>query len=278
MSEDIDLTAYFERIGFSGSIAPTLETLTTLVGLHTAAIPFENLSPLMGEPVRLGRRDLQQKLVYEKRGGYCLEQNLLFHWALETLGYEGIDVLSARVLQGSDNPEDPRTHILLSVPLGANVYIADVGFGGSTPTAPLRLRPEVEQETPHEVYRMVGDDTAWQPESRIRDEWRPLYTFDMTPRGPEDFQAINDLVSGGGRFRDNLIAARAAKGRRYALSNLTFHKHTTGGDTETTILKSVEEIRDVLSGPLGIALPPAERLDQALERIVARELPLLGAA
>jgi len=32
MSEDVRLTAYFERIGFAGSIAPTLATLRPLPG------------------------------------------------------------------------------------------------------------------------------------------------------------------------------------------------------------------------------------------------------
>lgn len=278
MSDDIDLTGYFERIGFSGSIAPTLETLDTLVELHAAAIPFENLSALMGEPVRLERLNLQQKLIYERRGGYCLEQNLLFHWALETLGYENIDVVSSRVLLGGDNPDDPHTHVSLAVPIGANTYLVDVGFGGHSPTAPIRLRPDTEQPTLHETYRLVGGDPHWRLESKINDEWLGLYTFDLTPRGPDDFQAINDRVSRAGRFRDNLTVGRAVKGKRHGLFNLTYRTHTPTGETETTVLKSVAELRDALSGPFGIALPAAEKLDPVLEALVERELPLLGAA
>jgi N-hydroxyarylamine O-acetyltransferase len=278
MSDDIDLTGYFERIGFSGSIAPTLETLSTLVELHAAAIPFENLSPLLGEPVRLERLNLQQKLVFDKRGGYCLEQNLLFHWALETLGYENVDVLSARVIAGADNPDDPHTHILLSVPLGANTYIADVGFGGNSPTAPIRLRADTEQETPHGLYRVTGGDPEWRLEVKVGEEWRGLYVFETTARGPDDLQAINDRVSGGGRFTENVYTARALKGKRLHLSNLTLRTHVVGGETETTTLSTAAEIRDTLSGLFGIALPPAEKLDPALTTLVERELPLLGAA
>jgi N-hydroxyarylamine O-acetyltransferase len=49
----VNIDAYFERIAFSGSIAPTLETLQQLHALHPAAIPFENLDPLLGVPVLL---------------------------------------------------------------------------------------------------------------------------------------------------------------------------------------------------------------------------------
>jgi N-hydroxyarylamine O-acetyltransferase len=278
MSDDIDLTGYFERIGFSGSIAPTLETLTTLVELHTAAIPFENISPLTGEPVRLERLNLQQKLIFDRRGGYCLEQNLLFQWALETLGYENIDILSARMVLGGDNPDDPHTHVMLAVPLGANIYLADVGFGGRMPTAPLRLRADAEQETPHETYRLTGGDPEWRLEQKINGEWLGLYVFDLTPRGADDFQTINDRVSSAGLFRDSLTVGRAMKGKRHGLLNLTYRTHLPAGETEATHLKSVAEIRDVLAGPFGISLPPADKLDPVLHMLVERELPLLGAA
>ena len=69
MSDDANIDAYFERIGFSGSIAPTLQTLEQLHQLHPAAIPFENLDSLTDVPVRLELRNLEQKLLFERRGG-----------------------------------------------------------------------------------------------------------------------------------------------------------------------------------------------------------------
>lgn len=233
----------------------------------------------MGEAVRLERRNLQQKLIYERRGGFCLEQNLLFHWALETLGYEGVDVLAARVFGSTEADATlPETHVLLAVPVGANTYIADVGFGGNTPTVPLRLRADAEQETPHETYRLTGGEPDWVLEVKVRDDWQKLYAFGTTPRGPDDFTAINDRVSSAGNFRDNLLAARAVKGKRHGLRNLTMRTHVMGGESETTILRSVAELKEALAGTFGIALPPAEKLDPVLQAIVERELPLVGTA
>ena len=54
----------------------------------TRSIPFENLDVLLGRPISLEPEALFQKLVVERRGGYCFEQNLLFKAALEALGYE----------------------------------------------------------------------------------------------------------------------------------------------------------------------------------------------
>ena len=86
---DVHIDAYFERIGFAGSIAPTLETLAQLHALHPAAIPFENLNPLMDMPVRLELRNLEQKLLFDRRGGMCIEHNLLFKALLESLERAG---------------------------------------------------------------------------------------------------------------------------------------------------------------------------------------------
>ncbi len=77
MGNGLNLNAYLERIGFAGSIAPSFETLGRLHALHPAAIAFENLDPLMGVPVRLDLASLQDKLVANRRGGFCLEHNYL---------------------------------------------------------------------------------------------------------------------------------------------------------------------------------------------------------
>src|SRR5690606_13630560 len=178
MSSDASIDAYFQRINFAGSIAPTLSTLEQLHVLHTAAIPFENLTPLMRLPVRLELRNLEQKLLFEKRGGYCIEHNLLFKAMLEDLGFP-VQAHGARVLWG--HPEDserPVSHLVLTVDVGGVTYLADTGFGGLTLTAPLRLRAEREQETPHETFRLLGGEPEWRVEAKLGEEWRALYTFE----------------------------------------------------------------------------------------------------
>lgn len=277
VSEEANIDAYFERIGFAGSIAPTLQTLEMLHMLHPAAIAFENLDPLLQVPVRLELSNLQQKLLFERRGGYCVEHNLLFKAVLETLGF-AVRGLAARVLwgqpEGTDEAGRPLSHMALAVDIGGATYLADVGFGGLTLTAPLRLRPDVEQQTPHEVFRLVGGEPSWRLEARIGNEpdaaWRVLYAFDLGEKSFEDYQAINEITSSDQLFRDNLFAARSERGRRFALNNAVLHTHVSGGESERRILTGVPEIRDVLTGVFGITLPQGERLDPALERVLAR--------
>src|SRR5688572_2496150 len=170
----LDVDSYFERIGYSGPRAATLETLRALQLLHPLAIPFENLDTLLRKPVRLDLPSLERKLVQSRRGGYCFEQNILFKHALVALGFD-TTALAARVVW--DRPAGEvraRTHMVLLVKLGDRRYVCDVGFGGLTPTAPIELEPEIEQQTPHETFRIVGTPGEFAVEARARGEWKRL--------------------------------------------------------------------------------------------------------
>ena len=163
MSSEANLEAYLKRINYAGSIAPTLQTLEMVHRLHPAAIPFENLNPLMELPVRLQLSDIEQKLIVERRGGYCFEQNLLFKAVLEAMDYAVTGRLAAGVLWGHEDGYVPPmlNHMALLVDVGGIPYLADVGFGGQVATAPLRLRADVEQTTPNERYRLSGGHPKW---------------------------------------------------------------------------------------------------------------------
>src|SRR3546814_16773672 len=88
MHGSIDVNAYLRRIGWHGATTADLTTLRALAIAHIAAIPFENLDPLLGMPVSLELPALEQKLVHAGRGGYCFEQNLLFAAALRPPGVD----------------------------------------------------------------------------------------------------------------------------------------------------------------------------------------------
>jgi N-hydroxyarylamine O-acetyltransferase len=66
---DIDVDAYFARIGYGGPRTPTLETLAGIHFRHPQAIPFENLDPLLQRPIGLTGPALESKLVRSGRGG-----------------------------------------------------------------------------------------------------------------------------------------------------------------------------------------------------------------
>lgn len=265
---DVNLNAYFERLGFSGSIAPNLTTLETLHALHPAAIPFENLSPLMDQPVLLDQQSLEQKLLHDKRGGYCFEHNLLFKRVLAELDFT-VRSYAARSLWGhAADAIRPVNHMMLVVEIGGMSYLCDVGFGATTPTAPLKLRADIEQTTPHETFRLSAIGEAFRLDVLIGEEWRPMYQFDLVEHTEEDYAALSDIIAADHRARNLLVAARAEKGVRHNLSLNRLTTYTVGAERERREFSSVAEMRDVLANVFGINLPPAELLDPALERVL----------
>ena len=72
---------------------------------------------MLGRTPKLDLGALQRKMILGGRGGYCLEQNMLFREGLRSLGYQ-ITSLQGRVVRGMaiDAPR-PAIHMLLQVDL-----------------------------------------------------------------------------------------------------------------------------------------------------------------
>ena len=271
----VDLDAYFERIGFVGPAWPTLDVLVELQFRHVAAIPFENLSPLLGEPVPLDAASLQDKLVARRRGGWCFEHNLLFTHVLRSVGFE-VAALAARVRWNVPHGvATPRSHCLMCVRINGIPYISDVGFGGLTLTAPLRLETGLVQETPHEAHRLVGEGQGYALEAQVAGEWQRLYVFDLNEQVQADYEVSSWYLANHpeSQFVKGLICARADVDRRHALRNTRYAVHHPGGRTERRFIGDVAEMKRVLVDELRIPLPEPARIDPVLQRVIDANRP-----
>ena len=270
MADGIDLDAYFARIGFGGDAKPTLETLGRIHALHAEAIPFENLSAFIGEDIPLDAASLQKKLVQSGRGGWCFEQNLLLSHVLRALGFE-LATLAARVRWNAPaGALRPRSHMLLRVKVEGRDYIADVGFGGLVLTAPLRLETGIEQETPHERFRL--SETAagtYLLEAQLADAWQPLYAFDLVEHIQPDYEVSNWYLAHHpqSQFLTGVLAARSEPGARHALRSGRYALHRRQG-TESRPIETVDDYKAILSGPFRIRLPQGTELDRKLSKLV----------
>ncbi|BAS56936.1 arylamine N-acetyltransferase [Leptolyngbya boryana NIES-2135] len=270
LSETINLDAYFQRIGYGGSASPTLETLQAIHLHHATTIAFENLTPLLKQPVLLDLKSLEKKLIHDRRGGYCFEQNLLLRSVLIALGFQ-VKNLAARVLWNL--PEGtimPRSHMLLHVEIDGKPYLADVGFGGITQTAPLSLTPDIEQKTPHEPFRVIATEQTYILQAKLNGEWKPLYRFDLQEQYLSDYEVSNWYVSThpNSRFVTGLMAARPDTDCRYSLLNNQLTTHYLNGQTERRILKDVTEFHHVLEDLFRLQLPMTSDLDRVLQQLM----------
>ena len=266
----LDLDAYLRRIGYSGPRTPTLATVRALQARHTRAIPFENIDTLVGRPVELDLPALERKLVTSARGGYCFEQNTLFAHVLAALGLEAT-ALSARVVWERPAGEvRPRTHMVLLLDLPEGRYLCDVGFGGLTPTGPLELTPDVEQTTPHEVFRVLSAGGEFAVEARVRGAWKRLYRFDLQAQQPCDIELLNFFVMRHAEspMIGRLLAARAEPGRRFGLHNASLAIHHLNAPSDHRDIRSVGELRTVLRDCFAIHAPEGAEVDAALGRLL----------
>lgn len=271
LTDSINLDAYFQRIGYQGERTPTLQTLEAIHNGHTQAIAFENLSPLLGQPVLLDLISLQEKLVDAGRGGYCFEQNSLFRAVLITLGFQ-VSSLAARVLWGvPEGVITPRSHMVLIVHIDNEPYIADVGFGGLTLTTPIRLRPEIQQSTSHELFRLIKAKDSYIMQAHFAQEWQSLYRFDLQPQYSPDYEVSNWYVSTHPKslFVNSLIAARPDADCRYGLRDNRFSIHpVNSGKTEHHILTTAKELCTVLTNEFRLKLPENIDVEGILQRFV----------
>jgi N-hydroxyarylamine O-acetyltransferase len=272
---EIDLPAYFARIGHRGDAAPTLANVQSIHARHVDAIPFENLAAFLGEPVPLDLASLQAKLLTPGRGGWCFEHNLYLSAVLEAMGYE-VRRLAARVRWNV--PADvvtPRSHMLMRVRVAGEDYIADTGFGGLTLSAPLRLVPDLEQATPHEPHRLRAHGEGYALQANIAGEWATLYVFDLHEQQQADYEVSNWYLANNPRsqFVNGIIAARAAPGVRHALRNTRYAVHHGDGRTERRYLGDAAAFRSVLREAFRIDVPDTARFDEKIARTIAANPP-----
>ncbi len=256
------LERYFTRIAWTGPRDATAATLAGLIRHHTRAIPFENLDILLGKGIRIDLDSIQAKLVEQRRGGYCFEQNALFAAVLGELGFR-VTTLAARVRLGV--PPDvatPRSHMLLRVDLDSGPMLADVGFG-FTPTSPLVMQPGLEQPLELDTYRLLEDAGLWTLQLRQADGWGDAYRFNLEPWLPIDYEVANHFTSTHPRshFTQGPILVRSDGLERvrhiYRARELTTRR--PGAEPDKRTIDDLDELLAILSRDFHIDLPPGTR-------------------
>ncbi|KAF1944801.1 arylamine N-acetyltransferase 1 [Clathrospora elynae] len=213
------ITQYFERLKLpteqrrcdvAGLIPEDAHAYLRLLQKHQLAeIPFENLSLHYSahRSVSVHPQELFRKIIEDDngRGGYCMENNLLFGTLLLSLGftlYSG----GARVFDGGS--WTGWSHMVNMVTIGDTKYHVDVGFGADGPVVPMPLERSgtVQQHIAPGSARLqwrniLGNrdpnQRLWVYEHRRSNEsdWEIKYSYTELEFQPQDYNIMNYFMS-----------------------------------------------------------------------------------
>lgn len=269
MMNEERLNLYFKRINWMPTnTEPTLSNLQTLQSHHTSTFPFENLNALLDIPILLDIDTLFHKMIIDKRGGYCYEQNVLFLKVLQSMNFKARG-LTGRVLLSGD-PYPRRTHMLILVEIDNKFYLSDVGFGSAAPCVPLSLTTDIIQATPYGNFKLTAKNEQFILHSNYNNNWKPLYMFDLEEQSQKDFEVGNWFTSTNhtAHFKDELILSYKTNKCRYTLDNNIFSSYCLDGQTTKETLLSSQSIRKVMTEVFNIKLNNLPGLDQKLEILI----------
>ncbi|HET9912973.1 MAG TPA: arylamine N-acetyltransferase [Anaerolineales bacterium] len=187
----MDLPLYLKRIQYFRPIKPDAQTLYGLQLAHMLHVPFENLDIERKRPIQLSEEALWNKIVVQKRGGFCYELNGLFAGLLKEIGFR-VTHLNARVYNREGEPGIEFGHLALLVqtPDQSRRWLVDAGFGDSF-NEPLIFEDPGEQAQGLRSYRLEktpGGTILWR--RNYDGSWERQYFFDLTPCSfPGDYES-----------------------------------------------------------------------------------------
>jgi N-hydroxyarylamine O-acetyltransferase len=245
----MDVDAYLDRLGVGRPAAADLATLRHLQERHLAAVPFENLSVHLGEPIELTVEKLFDKVVTRRRGGFCYELNGLFVALLRELGYAA-SLRAAQVFRPDGTLGPPLDHAAIVVELD-EPWLVDVGFGRFSPY-PLRLAGVDAQPDPEGEFLVLD---APHGDVDIALDGKPQYRLERRARSLADFAPMAwwQSTCPQSQFTRKLTCSRRTSQGRVTLAGDKLIE-TVDGVRHEVPLTSDDAIRTAYRVYFGIAL------------------------
>ena len=265
------LAAYLERIGFEGTPHPDLDTLRRVHRAHVLAIPYENLDVQLRRSVGLDVRDVYEKLVLRRRGGWCYELCGLLAWALEEIGFR-VTRMEGAVRRAELGEVAIGNHLVLRIDLD-RPFLADVGLGdGLVEPVPLEVGPIRQGWL---AFRLEQLGECWWRFHNHPHGAASSFDFRNAPGSPATFAAQCSRLQSdpASNFVLNAVCKRHLPDRIEELRGRTRRTVRATGVEQRT-LDSADEYVDTLSRVFGIDLPEAATL---WPRILARHAELFEA-
>jgi N-hydroxyarylamine O-acetyltransferase len=251
---EMERDAYLSRISVvrDYSFSLSREGLELLQARHLETVPFENLDIHWKRPIILDTNRFYEKIVADKRGGFCYELNGLFETQLRSMGFE-TRLVSARPFSKENGFGPEFDHVAIIVSIGQTEYLVDVGFGDFA-AGPLKIVVGEEQMDREGTFRIRKlEEVAFVVEKKSGDEWRTEYMFGLKGRNLAEFSDMCDFqqFSPESHFTKGKICSVLTNNGRKTLTDRNFIV-TTNGDRVEMPVRSEAEFNDILSREFGI--------------------------
>ena len=271
----MDIQAYFDRISFTGVARPDEATLRALHRAHLQAIPYDSLDVQLGRPVSLDPEAAFQKIVVQRRGGWCYEMNGLFGAVLQAIGFK-VTRMPGAAMREVRGDMMKASHLVLLVEADdlPGRWIADVGLGdGTLDPYPLREGP-MSIEGYH--FRLEVLDERWWRFHNHEFGGAKSFDFVVEPADPAALQEKCDWLHDdpNSPFVQNLICQRYRGGEILQLLGRSFRR-IEGGQRRERLIESADDLVQVLAADFGIDLPEAATL---WPRVCARHEQVMAEA
>lgn len=259
--------------------------LELIMEAHSRAIAFENLDVVLGKTISMSQSDVETKLVYNLRGGYCFEQNTLLLMVLKEMGFDVMPLLcrvrwnipDSKEGDGDDEPVTAHTHLALKVKTkeesGSSLtLLADVGFAGLNSIASVNLGiGDQEQELPEGRFHVVPSKYKEYHtlELLVKNEWAPMYEW-RDERAPLIEQKCSNWIActfPKEFFTTVFFVSRVVHDERHHIHNNEYViRRGFGGEieVETEVIKDKARLLDLIDTVFGLKLAETDNIDRYL--------------
>ena len=251
----MNIDAYLERIGYSGSREPTLNTLRALQRTHLRHVPFENLDIHRQQEIRIDLDRFYDKIVRRKRGGFCFEVNGLFNELLTDLGFTTHFITCSVFSQPKQQFTPYFGHVAIVAQLEEE-WLVDVGFGTNFPE-PLRLateEPQLQDSTYYQLVKLNAEETRLQ---RFTEGEVPIkmYKFKRDPQALANFSemCVYHQTSPESIFTQGRLCSLMTPQGRITLTDKSFIE-TRGSEKQETPVEDQAAFERKLKEYFGIEL------------------------
>lgn len=244
---------YLERLDLQNSeLQPDAASLKLLQKKHLLNIPFENLDIHWKRPIILDSENFYQKIITEKRGGFCYELNGIFNELLKEIGFQ-TKIISARVFGRDGNFGAECDHLAILVKIGEEEFLVDVGFGDFS-AEPLKFVLDIEQIDENGTFLIRKfDDEYFEVVKKDGEIWQSEYIFKDSARDLSEFSEMCNFhqTSSESHFaRGKLCSIMTEKGRKTLIDKMFIE--TKNGERSEKVINFKAEFYEILEREFGI--------------------------